>query len=271
MEPGKRVKVLDHGYVKLLTHCGSDEFIVESARMSTAKGFVGWGPKCRSCGDSFDTPERDCPNPVGQNPLVDCGRGGHYFDSPGDEKLLKYMWDHKHSSPFEFGEIVVEVKAPIFVFREWHRHRTQSYSEMSSRYVPLPDENYRPDDKNVLERANAKTSNRQASGSGRDVSTDDVDDYLTELDDVYAHIQRFYVKHIERGIPKELVRVALPVGRYSAMRAKANLWNWLRFLNLRCATAAQWEFRQYAFEVAGFVKELFPRTYDIARESLGLP
>lgn len=85
------IKLLDHGYVKFIEAWGSDERIIESARMSTAKGFLGWG-----------TPEE-----------------------PGDEKLLRYLYEHKHSTPFEFAGLTIEVKAPIFIFRQWHRHRTQ--------------------------------------------------------------------------------------------------------------------------------------------------
>src|SRR5258705_7564091 len=98
-------KVLDHGYVQLVEHWGSDERIIEAARMSTSKGFEGW--------------EKDA-------------------------KLLKYLWAHKHLTPFEMAGASFEVQAPIFVFREWHRHRTQSYNEMSARYAPLPDLNYVP-------------------------------------------------------------------------------------------------------------------------------
>lgn len=90
------IDLFDHGYVKEIEHWGSDERIVEAARMSTNKGFQGW-----------DT----------------------------DAKLLRYLYEHKHFSPFEMAGMVVEVQAPIFVFREWHRHRTQSYNELSARYT----------------------------------------------------------------------------------------------------------------------------------------
>ena len=84
-----KTPVLDHGYVELIETWGSDERIIEAARMSTNKGFQGWGPK----GDG----------------------------SPGDEKLLKYLYTHKHMTPFEMAGMTIEVQAPIFVFREWHR------------------------------------------------------------------------------------------------------------------------------------------------------
>jgi len=86
-----QIKVLDHGYIKLVESWGSDERIIEAARMSTEKGFLGWG-----------TPEK-----------------------PGDEKLLGYLYKNKHMTPFEMSGWIIEVQAPIFVFREWHRHRTQ--------------------------------------------------------------------------------------------------------------------------------------------------
>ena len=81
------------------------------------------------------------------------------------------------------------------------------------------------------------------------------------------------VKHVQAnpmGIPKEVARVVMPAGHYSRMRATANLRNWLAFLKLRCAPGAQWEIRQYANAVAGIVRKQFPRTYGVARESLGL-
>lgn len=109
-----KVQVLDHGYVELIEAWGTgrdgvssdpggehrfdlEVGIIEAARQSTAKGFQGW---------------------------------------ESDAKLLKYLYDHKHDTPFEFAGMVIEVQAPIFVFREWHRHRTQSYNEMSARYTP---------------------------------------------------------------------------------------------------------------------------------------
>ena len=86
MKNGEETHVLDHGYVRYIEHWGSEERIIEAARMSTNKGFQGWET---------------------------------------DEKLLKYLYTHKHMTPFEMAGMVIEVKAPIFVFREWHRHRTQ--------------------------------------------------------------------------------------------------------------------------------------------------
>ena len=228
-----QTKILDQGYVQFVESWGSDESIIESARMSTGKGFNGWG-----------TP-----------------------DEQGDEKLLAYLYNNKHSTPFEMGGIVIEVKAPIFVFREWHRHRTQSYNEMSARYVPLPDEDYMPSVNRVLAGANTATTNKQAQGSGASLTSEQADQWLNQLEELYEHAQRVYAKGIEIGVPKELARLPVTVARYSRMRASANLRNWLAFLTLRQASSAQWEIRQYADAVGSIVAERFPRTWELFRKS----
>lgn len=106
--------VLDHGYVKLIDDWGSDERIVEAARMSTGKGFLGWGPlHDEECTTRYPTAMGYTGNPCNCDP------------KPGDEKLLKYLWENRHATPFEMAGMTIEVQAPIFVFREWHRHRTQ--------------------------------------------------------------------------------------------------------------------------------------------------
>src|SRR5688572_1581490 len=107
------IKVLDHGYVRFIEAWGKGDAgvneagIIEAARQSTQGSFRGWEQ---------------------------------------DQKLLGFLFNNKppHATPFEFAGMVIEVQAPIFVFREWHRHRTQSYNEMSARYAPLPDLNYLP-------------------------------------------------------------------------------------------------------------------------------
>ncbi len=223
------MKVLDHGYVELVETWGSDQAIIEAARMSTNKGFVGWG-----------TP-----------------------DAPGDEKLLAYLYNNKHATPFEMAGMVIEVKAPIFVFREWHRHRTQSYNEMSARYVPLPNENYVPDLANVLDRAHSTTKNKQSQAVGSILDAVNADIWIHALKAMYAAAEACYQTALECGVPKELARLIVPVGRYSRMRASANLRNWLAFLTLRTAPNAQWEIRQYANAVASLISESFPRTYNL--------
>lgn len=256
-----KIDILDNGYLELIESWGSDERIIEAARMSTNKGFTGWGPKCRNCGDSFDGPERPCPTPTGK-PYVDSGRGGHIFDAPGDEKLLAYLHNHKHTTPFEMAGMVIEVQAPIMVFREWHRHRTQSYNEMSARYTPLPDVNYIPTIERLM--LNSKTNKQAGVIKGADELTEQyARDFQHALRAMYDSQERLYQEALNRGVPKELARVHLPVGRYSRMRASANLLNWLKFLTLRMAADAQWEIRCYANAVGDLVSNLFPKTWSL--------
>ena len=226
--------LLDHGYVELIDQWGSDEMIVEAARMSTQKGFLGWGTE----------------------------------ESPGDEKLLRYLWDHKHATPFEMAGLTIEVKAPIFVFREWHRHRVPfGYNEMSARYVPMPNETYLP----TVERGliNGPTRNKQAQGVGAvELTRDGMVAWLYALERAYEATQHAYDLGLHLGVPKELARISVPVGRYSVMRATGNLRGWLGFLALRCAPEAQWEIRQFANAVAEIVAAKFPRTGEVALADL---
>ena len=259
-------QMLDHGYFTLIETWGSDQRIIESARMSTDKGFLGWGSKettgaCDKCGGHGYTKPWD---------RVDCEacRGTGY--KPGDEKLLRRLWDMKHSTPFEMAGITVEAQAPIAVFREWHRHRIPfGYSELSARYTPMPNLNYVP----TVERCMMhSTTNKQA---GRAKDADELTDesaiaWLTELEEGYAVCERVYQSGLARGIPKELARLIVPVGRYSRMRATGNLRGWCNFMQLRCAKAAQWEIRQYANQIGEVVREHFPRTFEVAAASLGL-
>ena len=133
---------------------------------------------------------------------------------------------------FEMAGFIVEVKAPIFVFREWHRHRTQSYNEMSARYAPLPDFNYIPTVERCLV---VNCANKQANAAtGAAVLTHErALAWLEKLTAYYEQGEALYQEGLSDGIPKELARLSLTVGRYSRMRASANLRNWLAFLTLR--------------------------------------
>jgi thymidylate synthase (FAD) len=266
---GMEVEILDKGYLRLVETWGSDQRIVEAARMSTDKGFLGWGEleTCSRCGgkkyfvargdsdrDEEDDPTRECPACHGQ---------GVRIEKPGDEKLLRYLSDNRHDTPFEFAGAIVEVKAPIMVFREWHRHRTQSYNEMSARYTPLPDENYVPTVERLMRNVNG--SNRQAGNvKGAEVLTETLATrYRAKLIKAYEEDQELYDIALQCGIPKELARMHLPVGRYSRMRASACLRNWLSFLTLRTAPNAQYEIRMYAEALQGILAQHFPKTMEL--------
>lgn len=274
-------QILDHGYLKYIEHYGSDERIIEAARMSVNKGFLGWEPGvCPTC-EAVVTDERFIQdnNGVGNPALygktmvrqsdgyyricTDCNGTGKI---PGDLGLLRRLWIKKHATPFEMAGLIVEAQAPIMVFREWHRHRTQSYNEMSARYTPLPDLNYVPSVERLL--MNQGTKNRQA---GTIADAEVLDEagarrYQEDLRQMWERQQALYEVSLKAGVPKELARVHLGVGRYSRMRASANLRNWLGFLALRMAEDAQWEIRQYAFAVAELIALHFPRTMSLFME-----
>lgn len=245
------LKVLDFGHVELQQSWGSDEDIIRAARQSTDGAFRFWGPiDCPSCNGGV-TENRGCPQ---------CKDTGQV---PGDEKLLSYLYTHNHMTPFEMAGATFEIKAPIFVFREWHRHRTQSYNEMSARYIPIPDENYRPSPERLVM---AGGVNKQAQSTGAKLSEDRAGELLTWLDGFYRDAERMYQWFLEEGFPKELARLVMPVGRYSKMWASANLRNWMQFLTLRNDPHAQWEIQQYALAVQVILKEKFPRTVALFEE-----
>ncbi len=242
-------QVLDHGYIKLVETWGSDEGIIEAARMSTNKGFMGWGPVLTVVPSSL---------PSG---------GATIEERPGDEKLLKYLYEHKHFTPFEMAGAQFEIQAPIFVFREWHRHRTQSYNEMSARYTPLPDLNYIPTVERLM--IGSGGTNKQAGTikGSIEMCEETAKWFQNDLRHLYGQAESLYQSALVNGVPKELARVHLPVGRFSRMRASANLRNWISFLHLRCDVNAQWEIRQYANEVATMLEARFPRTMQLFRET----
>lgn len=249
-----KIDVLDHGYVDLIEAWGTgidgvddvddvvflengecynnreDDYevgIIEAARQSTQGSFRGWEQ---------------------------------------DTKLLRYLFKNNHMTPFEFSGMVIEVQAPIFVFREWHRHRTQSYNEMSARYAPLPDLYYTPTPTRVLM---TQSGNKQATSvDGKPVYEGTTAERFcdTHLQQVYRLAEEVYQSALSAGIPKELARLVMPVGHYSRMRASASLRNWLQFLTLRLDSAAQWEIRQYAAAVSQVVAEKFPQVWALFEE-----
>ncbi len=170
-----------------------------------------------------------------------------------------------NSTPFEFAGLVLEIQAPIFVFREWHRHRTQSYSELSARYTPMPNLNYVPTvDRLML----VSSTNKQAmsvKGAGT-LTLYAALAWLTRLQAAYDLAEDVYQEGLRLGVPKELARLPVPVARYSRMRASANLRNWLSFLTLRHAPSAQWEIQQYASAVSDEIHAKFPRTHALFLE-----
>lgn len=251
-----RAELLDCGYLELVETWGSDESIICAARMSTNKGFLGWR-RCQACG-AVDSRATDCP----QN------ASGLHIMVPQDEKLLRYLWEHDHATPFEMAGATFEAKAPIIVFREWQRHRVPfGYNELSARYTSLPDENYSPSVERIVEGSRA-TKNKQASSLAGECSESDAREWLVVLSELYEHSQKVYEWGLKIGVPKELARLAVPVARYSRMRATGNLRGWLAFLKLRNAPDAQHEIRVYAEALQAMLKEKFPRTLALFEEKM---
>lgn len=251
---GHSVKVLDHGFVKLVDHMGTDESIIEAARMSTDKGFERWdlGDFCRKCGLKPEDESSDF--------KVTRSKCEHVWEAvTGDAKLLGFLYKNHHATPFEMCELVIEVQAPILVFREWHRHRTQSYNEMSARYIQMPDLHYIPENIRMQSKTNKQGGEGELDKDKQGLITEH---WYQEQRDVYAT----YDELVAMGVEKGLARINTPVSRYSRMRAKANLRNWLAFLTLRIAPNALWEIQQYAQAVAFFVERLWPRSYALWEE-----
>jgi thymidylate synthase (FAD) len=253
-----RIPVLDYGYVEIVDVWGrldiaampGDEAIVAAARMSTGKGFQGWGPR---------------------EDQHSCGRGGSHFNDtdqcaachagPGDEKLLRFLYANAHSTPFEMAGATFEVMAPIFVFREWHRHRVPfSYNEASARYAPLPDVNYMPTVERLMTNANGGNKQAGTVGGAEELTENSASAFQIALADCYREAERVYQIALKSGVPKELARVHLPVGRYSKMRASANLRGWMNFMTLRQAPNAQYEIRVYADAVHDLLAKHFERS-----------
>jgi thymidylate synthase (FAD) len=296
-----RIGLLDHGYVELVEHWGSDERIIEAARMSTGKGFKGWESVVIDVAGAVNSVEHgtaavtrahlDSGLKVRRWDVEEINAGKKHvcpdgcmaaeeyalrrFSSVeikdvrvGDERLLAFLYNNAHMTPFEMAGCIIEVQAPIFVFREWHRHRTQSYNEMSARYEPLPDVNYIPTVERLM--VDAGGGNKQAGtiGNAEVLTEAHARMFQDHLSDIYKEAQGLYQIALSQGVPKELARIHLPVGRYSRMRASANLRNWMQFLTLRQATNAQFEIRVYANAVHDVLATLFPRTLALFDEKV---
>lgn len=209
-------KVLDHGYVALVDSMGSDLSVVRNARTS------------------YDAEWR-----TGE-------------DAGKDEKLIKYLAKNNHGTPFEAVTFTFEVKAPIFVFRQWHRHRTWAFSEISSRYSELPEEFYVPDYDQITTQS---SSNKQMKTNEQHPAAHDIRMWMRKCNsDAFT----LYKDLIALGTPRELARTVLPVATYSKMFATVSLRNLAAFLKLREHEHAQYEIRVYANAMHEIAKQVCP-------------
>ncbi len=200
------IPILDHGYVALLDHMGTDIDIINAARISFNR-------------ESSSLDDRD-------------------------RKLLRYLFEHRHTSPFEMVEFKFIVKCPIFVARQWMRHRTWSYNEVSRRYTDENIEFYIP--KRNWMRQQAKNDRQASIEAGEDFDT--ISHWLRILG-ARDRSCEVYDDLIADGLCREQARMVLSQNLYTTFIAKVDLSNLLHFLELRFDPHAQWEIQQYAYAV----------------------
>jgi thymidylate synthase (FAD) len=218
MQTKTLVNVLDHGYVRLVSSMGDDLSIVRAARVS------------------YDADWR-----TGE-------------DAGKDEKLLAYLLRNRHTSPFESVVFTFEIKAPIFVVRQWHRHRTWAYNEVSARYTELPEEFYVPEVSQITTQSN---SNKQMR------SFQVIDEPEAAINMMRALNERafdIYKSFIAAGMARELARTVLPLATYTRFFGTVNLHNLLHFLSLRLHEHAQYEIRVYAEAIRELIRTVVPIT-----------
>jgi thymidylate synthase (FAD) len=169
-----------------------------------------------------------------------------------DRGLIRYLVRHRHSTPMEMVEFKFHHVMPIFVARQWIRHRTASVNEYSARYSVVQDRFYRPNPDNVRQQS---ATNRQGGEAPIDaVTAQQFLDYLDRAEGQYAEYERL----IAAGVSRELARIALPVSAYTEWYWKCDLHNLLRFLSLRMGGHAQTEIRDYATAMFELIKPIVP-------------
>ena len=214
----KAYPVLDHGFVRVIDYMGDDTAICQAARVSYGKGTKSV-----------------------QN----------------DEGLIRYLMRHWHSTPFEMCEMKLHVKLPVFVARQWIRHRTANVNEYSARYSILDREFYIP-----AKDALAAQSSVNNQGRGTALSGEEADAVLKYLRDdaarCYDHYEDMISVEGKQGLARELARMNLPTNIYTQWYWKVDLHNLLHFLRLRADTHAQYEIRVYADEICKLVADWVP-------------
>ncbi|MGV6840567.1 MAG: FAD-dependent thymidylate synthase [Planktomarina sp.] len=215
------IPVLDHGFVRVIDYMGDDAAICQAARVSYGKGTKSV-----------------------QN----------------DEGLIRYLMRHWHSTPFEMCEVKLHVKLPVFVARQWIRHRTANVNEYSARYSILDREFYIPTPEHLA--AQSVVNNQ---GRGEALTGEEAARVLRYLKDdsamAYDHYQEMISQDGQQGLARELARMNLPANIYTQWYWKVDLHNLLHFLRLRADSHAQYEIRVYADAICNVVKDWVPATY----------
>ncbi|MHA6346898.1 FAD-dependent thymidylate synthase [Roseivivax sp. CAU 1761] len=213
--------VLDHGFVRVVDYMGDDAAICQAARVS-----YGRGTKSVS----------------------------------NDEGLIRYLMRHWHSTPFEMCEIKLHVKLPVFVARQWIRHRTANVNEYSARYSVLDREFYIPAPESLA--AQSAVNNQ---GRGAPLSGEEAERVLRWLREdamrAYDHYEEMISTEGQQGLARELARMNLPANVYTQWYWKTDLHNLLHFLRLRADSHAQYEIRVYAEAIAEMVRDWVPAAF----------
>ena len=213
--------VLDHGLVRVIDYMGDDDAIVQAARVS-----YGAGTK----------------------------------KAQDDNSLIRYLMRHWHSTPFEMCEIKLHVKLPVFVARQWIRHRTANVNEYSARYSILDKEFYIPDPRNLA--AQSKINNQ---GRGEILEAEDAQRVLEILkndsDRSYTNYEKMLSSDGKPGLARELARMNLPTNIYTQWYWKTDLHNLFNFLRLRADKHAQYEIRVYAEIISEIVEKWVPKAF----------
>ena len=212
---GQSFPVLDHGFIRVIDYMGDDAAIEQAARVSYAAG-------TRRVSETRD--------------------------------LLRYLMRHRHSTPFEMAEIKFHIRLPIFVARQWIRHRTANVNEQSARYSEMREEFYIPRPEQL-----AKQSETNKQGRGEVLSPEDAAVVLRTL---YADAERVHDDYKgmlhTHNLSREVARINLPLGTYTEWVWKIDLHNLFHFLSLRADSHAQWEIRQYADTMLDIVRQWVP-------------
>lgn len=214
------LKVLDKGFVKLVDCMGDDHAIVEAARVS------------------YD---------------------GESKGDEQDKKLINYLLDHKHGTPFEHAVFKFHVKAPIFVARQWFRHRISSYNEISFRYTEVKDEFYVPTEWRKQDNKN-KQGSVQAEFDPNSI-TESLVKHNTTCMDLYHSL-------LSQGVAREMARMVLPVNLYTQWYWTVNARSLMNFLDLRSESHAQWEIQQYSDTIFTMFQHRLPWTAEAFTKNL---
>jgi len=213
--------VLDHGFVRVIDYMGDDAAIVQAARVSYGKG-----------------------TKAVQN----------------DEGLIRYLMRHWHSTPFEMCEIKLHVKLPVFVARQWIRHRTANVNEYSARYSILDREFYIPAPEQLAAQSTVNNQGRGATLQGEEAARV-LEVLKADSTRAYDHYEEMLSQDGQDGLARELARMNLPANIYTQWYWKVDLHNLFHFLRLRADAHAQYEIRVYAEAICEMVRDWVPAAY----------